>query len=202
MMAAMMLPAVAPVATIYLRAIATRSSGVTRGLRTGGLVVGYLGMWAATGILAFAAAWGGSRLARQAPGVAPWVAAAVLAAAGLYQLTPFKDRCLRHCRSPLGQLLHVGSYSGRLRDVRAGLYHGGYCLGCCWALMAVLIPVGVMNLAWMVGLSLVVFFEKTWRRGRVLGIAFGLGLLAFACLVPWHPGLVPGLHAGVGMRMG
>ena len=76
---------------------------------------------------------------------------AAFAAAGLYQLTPLKDLCLSHCRSPLGLLLHYGSYRGKARDLRVGVHHGGYCLGCCWALMVILIAVGVMNIAAMVG---------------------------------------------------
>ena len=75
-----------------------------------------------------------------------WAAAAALAVAGIYQFTPLKATCLRHCRSPLSVLLHVGNFTGPLRDVRVGVWHGGYCLGCCWSLMLVLVAVGVMNM--------------------------------------------------------
>jgi predicted metal-binding membrane protein len=199
MMAAMMLPSVAPVGSLYLRSVRSHSSGARRALRLGGLMLGYLGAWAAFGMLAFAAAWAGGRLAVEAPSVAPWVGATALAAAGLYQLTPLKDRCLSHCRSPLGFLLHFGGYSGRWRDVRVGFYHAGYCVGCCWAFFVVLIAVGVMNLAWMAGLATVIFLEKTWRFGKALGIGFGIALLVLALFVPSHPGLVPGLHVDGGM---
>jgi predicted metal-binding membrane protein len=194
MMAAMMLPSVAPVVSLYLRTLRARSTNWTRTLRSASLVAGYLGAWVAFGILAFAAARAAGGLATGAPRTAAWVGAVLLAGAGVYQLTPLKDRCLRHCRSPLGFLLHFGSYTGRLRDLRVGLYHGGYCLGCCWALMVVLIAVGVMNLAWMAGLAAVVFVEKTWRHGKMFSVAFGLALIVFACFVPWHPSLIPGLH--------
>jgi predicted metal-binding membrane protein len=196
MMAAMMLPSVAPVGSVYLRTIRHRTTGALRALRVASLVAGYLGAWALFGALAFAAAWGAGRLASDAPGVAPWVAAAVLAAGGIYQLTPLKDRCLSHCRSPLGFLLHFGNYRGRLRDARTGFYHGGYCVGCCWGLMVVLIAVGVMNLAWMAGLAAVIFLEKTWRHGKVLALVVGVALVVYACFVPWYPGLAPGLHLG------
>jgi predicted metal-binding membrane protein len=73
--------------------------------------------------------------------------------AGLYQLTPFKDVCLRHCRSPLMQLLHYANFKRRWRDLRVGLHHGLYCVGCCWGLMAVLIAVGSMNVAAMAALA-------------------------------------------------
>jgi predicted metal-binding membrane protein len=194
MMAAMMLPSVAPVGSLYLRNVRSGSSGARRALRVGGLILGYLGAWTAFGVIAFAAAWAAGRVAVEAPAAAGWVGAAALAAAGAYQLTPLKDRCLSHCRSPLGFLLHFGGYSGRFRDVRVGLYHGGYCVGCCWALFVVLIAVGVMNLAWMAGLAAVIFLEKTWRFGKTLGVAFGVALLVLALFVPSHPELVPGLH--------
>ena len=197
MIAAMMLPAVAPVASLYLRGVRMQSTGAPRVFRVSALVTGYLGVWTAFGVAAFAAALGSERLADAAPRVAPWVGAAILAMAGLYQLTPLKDRCLRHCRSPLGLLLHLGNYSGRLRDLRAGLAHGSFCVGCCWALMAVLIAVGVMNVAWMAALAALVFLEKTWRYGKALGVAAGVGLVVLALLVPSHPGFVPGLHTGM-----
>jgi predicted metal-binding membrane protein len=199
MMAAMMLPSVAPVGSLYLRSVRSDSSGAHRTLRVGGVILGYLGAWTAFGVIAFAAAWAAGRVASEAPAAARWVGAAALAAAGLYQLTPLKDRCLSHCRSPLGFLLHFGGYAGKLRDVRVGIYHGGYCVGCCWALFVVLIAVGVMNLAWMAGLATVIFLEKTWRYGKTLGVAFGIALLILALFVPSHPALVPGLHLDGGM---
>lgn len=199
MMAAMMLPAVAPVGSMYLRSVRMRSSGWVRTLRVATLFGGYLAVWASVGVLAFGAAWGAGRLAAAAPRAALWAGAGILTVAGVYQLTPLKNRCLKHCRSPLGLLLHFGNFKGRLRDLRAGMAHGGYCLGCCWALMLVLIAVGIMNLAWMAALGIIIFLEKTWRHGKVLGIAFGIGLVVMALLVPAHPGLVPGLHAATGM---
>ncbi|SEM62364.1 DUF2182 domain-containing protein [Streptacidiphilus jiangxiensis] len=201
MMAAMMLPSVAPVVSLYLRTLRSQARGWRRAGRSTGLVIGYLCAWEAFGLAAFAAAWAGGELAARAPNAAPWVGAVVLAGAGLYQLAPLKDRCLRHCRSPLGFLLHFGTYSGRLRDLRVGLYHGGYCVGCCWGLMVVLIVVGVMNLAWMAGLAVVVFLEKTWRHGKVFSLVAGVALIGFACFVPGHPGLVPGLHLPPAMPM-
>jgi predicted metal-binding membrane protein len=107
--------------------------------------------------------------------------------AGLHQFTPLKARCLRQCRSPLGFLLHFGNYSGRLKDVRVGVYHGGYCVGCCWSLMLVLVAVGVMNMAWMAGLTAVVFVEKVWRSGKVFGYAVGGALILVGLLLAWLP---------------
>ena len=199
MMAAMMLPSIGPVVSLYARTLRARSTGWTRTLRSVSLVTGYLAAWVAYGLFAFAAAWAGGVLAGHAPRLAPWIGASVLATAGLYQLTPLKSRCLSRCRSPLGFLLHFGSYSGRLRDLRVGLYHGGYCVGCCWGLMVVLIAVGVMNLAWMAGLASAVLLEKTWSHGKGFSVIVGLAMIAFACFVPWHPSLLPGLQMQGGM---
>ncbi len=125
----------------------------------------------------------------------------LFASCGVYQLSSLKDRCLAHCRSPLALLLHYGSYRGRLRDVRAGAHHGGYCLGCCWGLMVILIAAGVMNVAAMIGLAAVVLIEKTWRRGPAAGRLAGVAALALAVAVVWFPWLAPGLHAPPPMMM-
>jgi predicted metal-binding membrane protein len=198
MMAAMMLPSVAPIGSMYLRGVRMQAAGWARALRVGGLVTGYVAVWAAFGAGAFVAAWGAGWLAGRTPQVALWTGSGILALAGVYQLTPLKDVCLKHCRSPIALLLHFGSFSGRTRDLRVGIYHGGFCVGCCWALMIVLIAVGVMNLAWMTGLAALIFLEKTWRYGKGLGIAFGIALIILAVFVPTHPGLVPGLQPASG----
>ena len=114
---------------------------------------------------------------------------------GLYQLSRLKDRCLAHCRSPLGLLLHYGSYRGRFRDLRVGAHHGGYCLGCCGALMVILVAVGVMNVAVMVGLAALVLAEKVWAWGPAAGRVAGAAALALAVATIWMPWLAPGLHA-------
>jgi predicted metal-binding membrane protein len=158
MMAAMMLPSVSPVASLYTRTIQGR-----RAIRIAGLVAGYLAVWAAAGVPAYGLAWLAGWLTGKHPSAAHVTAVAVFAVCGIYQLSPLKDRCLAHCRSPLGLLLHYGSYRGRSRDLRAGAHHGGYCLGCCWGLMVILIAVGVMNVAAMIGLAALVLIENVWR---------------------------------------
>jgi len=135
-----------------------------------------------------------ARLVSDHPGWATAVAVVVFASCGVYQLTPLKTRCLKHCRSPLSLLLHYGAYRGRLRDVRAGAHHGAYCLGCCWSLMALFVVVGVMNLAAMVVLAAVVLAEKLWVRGEVLARVVGVAALALAVAVIWVPALAPGLQ--------
>jgi predicted metal-binding membrane protein len=203
MMAAMMLPAVAPVGGLYARAIRTQAAGrQARTARVAGLVAGYLLAWAGFGLIAFAIADAAGRLAAQDPDTARWAGAAALVAAGVYQFTPAKNHCLSHCRSPLGVLLHVGGYRGRLRDVRAGLYHGAYCVGCCWGLMVALIVLGVMDLRWMAALAAVIVLERTWRHGWATAYAVGVGLIVLGLLAPSHPGLIPGLHGPAPMPMG
>jgi predicted metal-binding membrane protein len=199
MMAAMMLPALAPFTSTYLRSLRAVRSGQVRAARTAALVGGYFLTWIGFGVLAFAAAALSAFLAGNAADLAPWVGAIVLATAGVYQLTPLKDFCLRHCRSPVAFLLHVSGYRGRLRDVRVGMYHGVYCVGCCWGLMVVLIAVGVMNLAWMAVITVVIFLEKTWKHGPAFSRITGASLIVFALFVPAHPELLPGLHLAAGM---
>ena len=197
MMAAMMLPSVVPTASLYARTV--RSN---RTVRIAALVAGYLAVWAVAGVPAFGLAWLAGWVAGKHPGVAHLLAVAVFAASGVYQLSRLKDRCLARCRSPLALLLHYGSYRGRSRDLRAGAHHGAYCLGCCWGLMVILIAVGVMNIAAMIGLAAVVLIEKTWRWGTTAGRAAGVSALVLAVAVIWLPWLAPGLHAAPSMMMG
>ena len=120
----------------------------------------------------------------------PLALGAVLVAAGLYQLTPLKRVCLDHCRSPFA---FVTALAGRTAGaLRMGVGHGAYCLGCCWALFAVLVAAGVMSLAWMLLLTLVVFAEKVLPLGRraspMIGVALivlGLLVASGALLMPW-----------------
>ena len=189
MMAAMMLPAVAPLASVYSRTVRTH-----RAVRLTAFALGYLTVWAAAGVPAFALALGAGRLADGRPGIATAVAVAAYAGCGLYQLTSWKDRCLRHCRSPIALLLQYGSYRGPLRDFAAGAHHGAFCAGCCWALFVVLVVLGVMNLAAMAVLAAVVLLEKLWSRGVGFSRAVGLVALALAVAVIWVPALAPGLH--------
>ena len=157
MMTAMMLPSVAPVASLYVRAMP--GTGGRRWWRLALFVGGYLLVWTTSALPAYL-------LLRIVDGLVAgeswgrWIAATVFVVGGLYQLTPLKQRCLVHCRSPLGLLLHYGSYRGRTRDLRAALRHGAYCLGCCWALMLLFVAFGAMNIAAMVGLAAVVLTEK------------------------------------------
>jgi predicted metal-binding membrane protein len=121
-----------------------------------------------------------------------WVAGATLIAAALYELTPLKDVCLAKCRSPLG--FPLGSWrDGRAGALRMGARHGGWCVGCCWALMASFFALGVMSIAWMAFVAALIAAEKTlpWRRLATYGTA-GI-LLALGLLLLAAPDAVPAL---------
>jgi predicted metal-binding membrane protein len=194
MMAAMMFPSVAPVAVLWTRLITGASAGLARAARMSLFIGGYLLAWAAVGAAAFAALVGTGRLLDASPTAAKWLGVGIFAAAGIYQLTPWKDWCLSRCRSPVGALMYYAGFKGRSRDVRVGLHHGATCVGCCWGLMVLLIAVGVMNVPAMAALAAVIFIEKIWRYGKPFGRTVGLALLATGALAIWFPWLLPGLH--------
>jgi predicted metal-binding membrane protein len=197
MMAAMMFPSVAPVAIIWSKVIGATSDGWRRAWRLSSFVAGYLVAWAAFGVAAYLALWGTQRLLEVWPSSAPWLGAAILAVAGIYQVTPAKQACLRHCRSPISALLHYGNYQGPAKDLRVGTHHGLYCVGCCWGLMLILVAVGVMNIGAMVALAVIIFVEKIWRHGAGLSQVIGVALLVMAALAPFLPWLLPGLKSSM-----
>ena len=195
MMSAMMLPSVAPVAVLWTRLISGASAGFGRVTRMSMFLGGYLLVWAAFGAVAFAALAGADRLLTASPTAAKWLGVAIFITAGIYQLTPWKDWCLRHCRSPIGALMYYLGFKGPSRDARVGLHHGATCAGCCWGLMILLVAVGVMNVAVMAALAMVIFVEKLWRYGKPFAQAVGVVLVAIGVLAIWFPWLLPGLHA-------
>jgi predicted metal-binding membrane protein len=192
MMTAMMAPAVAPVASLYARTITSN-----RGARLSLFLAGYILVWALVGIPAYAVLRLVDRVAANSGTTMRTIAVGVLIAAGGYQLSPLKARCLRHCRSPLAQLLRYGNLKGRWRDLKVALHHAGYCLGCCWALMALFVAFGVMNLWAMVGLAAVVVSEKVLRRGEAIGRLAGAACLVLAALVVASPSVARALIPGV-----
>ena len=194
MMAAMMFPSVAPMVVVWVRSVSVRATAWQRVNGVVQFLAGYLIVWAAFGLLAYVALVGAGRLVETSPTAAEWSGVAIFAIAGIYQLTPLKEVCLRHCRSPVGSLFHYASFRGPARDLRVGMHHGVYCVGCCWGLMIVLIAVGAMNIGVMAALAVVILVEKVWKYGRSFSKAVGGGLLLAAILVPWLPWLLPGLH--------
>jgi predicted metal-binding membrane protein len=193
MMSAMMLPSAAPIVVLSHRmAVGSRH---TRLVHTSILVVGYLAVWALFGLgvylLQVALSTGASAAGIPADWW-PFLVAGTLVAAGAYQFTPLKDRCLRQCRSPFSFVLTHwrGGLGGSLR---LGVDHGIYCVGCCSALMVVLVVAGGMGLAWVALIALVVFAEKLLPRGRLAARAVGILLIALGVGVAAWPGLASGL---------
>jgi len=183
MMVAMMIPAAAPVVLLYARAGAAQS---TARPATGAFVAGYLGVWGLFSLCAALLQDGLQRLGVLAPmtmdASARWLAAAILVAAGLYQLSPLKGACLAHCRNPAAFLARHYR-AGGAGALRMGALHGAFCLGCCWLLMALLFVGGVMNLAWIALLSVLVAGEKLLPGGRRVGQAAGIGFILWGALV-------------------
>jgi predicted metal-binding membrane protein len=191
MMAAMMLPSLAPVVLTHAR---LRTGSLPPIAATAAFVAGFLGSWAAAGLLGYALfdaarSLGIGFLAWDEAG--RYVASGVLFGAALYELTAVKDTYLRHCRRP-GLLLEDWR-PGRLGAVRMGIEHGGICIGCCWALMAALFALGVMSVGWMALIAVLIAAEKLfpWKRAAVLGVAIVLAVLALAVAIA--PEDLPGL---------
>jgi predicted metal-binding membrane protein len=195
MMAAMMLPAVAPMVLVFSRVSRERARRGRAYVPTFVFVAGYLVAWAGFGLAAYAifravTALGPGFLAWDRAG--PWIAGGAIAAAGVYQLTPLKQVCLRHCRTPLHFVFH-GWRDGWLGALRMGAVHGAYCVGCCWGLMVILFSLGVMSVLWMVVVATIVFAEKVTPAGARLSRALAVGFVAVGLWMAVAPGSVPGL---------
>ena len=179
MKAAMMLPTAAP--TILLFATINRKQRDTGHphVATSIFALGYLAAWAGFSLVAVILQWGFERTGILSPMLVAtneMFGAFLLLAAGVYQLTPIKHACLRHCRSPL-EFLSTHWRRGAGGALRMGLVHGAFCVGCCWFLMGLMFFGGLMNLYWVAGLALFVLFEKTLPAGHWLGYATGVALL-------------------------
>lgn len=182
MMVAMMTPSVVPMVLLYaMVAEPLTTSGRTLG-PTALFAAGYLAAWIAFSAVAALAQCSLEALALLTPMMTASsreLGAAVLFLAGAYQWSPAKDACLGSCRSPLAFIQrHGGFRSSAAASLRLGFLHGGYCIGCCWALMAVLFVTGVMSLLWIAVLMLTVLLEKSMPRGR--GFARVTGSIALA----------------------
>jgi predicted metal-binding membrane protein len=181
MMIAMMVPSAAP--TVLLHAALTRKTAKTAHAPRLATVflAGYLVAWAGFSVLATALQWALELHGYLSPTMMALVgnslAGAVLLLAGVYQLTPLKNVCLDHCRSPF-QFLLTRHRAGLGGVFRMGLEHGSYCLGCCWFLMALLFVGGIMNLYWIAGLALFVAVEKLAPMGGLFGRIAGGGMIA------------------------
>jgi predicted metal-binding membrane protein len=188
MMIAMMLPTIAPITLAYLSVTRRHGRGVFLTLI---FIAGYLFVWSAVGVLpllvfkAFAPLSENAALLQWVPALA----GAILFLAGAYQFTRWKRICLDHCQSPIALVGTHDFDAGPATGWHAGVSHGLYCLGCCWALMAVLLVVGLMNLVWMAGIVALFLLEKSWR-GLVVARLAGVALLVLGAAVIAHPALL------------
>ena len=181
---AMMLPSSLPLVNLFRTIVAERADADRLVLR---LVIGYLGMWAFFGILAYR----GDAIVHRALEALPefataasWIGAMILLAAGVYQFTPLKQICLEKCRSPYSFV--VEHWRGRRAGWDAlwlGVRHGLFCVGCCWTLMLLMFAVGGANLGWMLALGAVMAAERTTRWGRYVTRPLGVALTGVAVLL-------------------
>ena len=192
MMIAMMFPAVVPMVLIFSKVHGERKARNEGSIPTWVFVSGYLIVWAFFGVLAY---FGGLLVdysAMSFPKLKAYstvIGGVVLIAAGLYQLTPLKNACLTHCRSPLHFIMHKWR-EGYLGAFLMGIDHGVYCLGCCWGLMLVLFVVGVMNLTWMGILTLVILVEKISKHGVMISKVVGGLLLILGLVIAIQQGIL------------
>ena len=197
MMAAMMFPSIAPMVMMHVRIQEGRRERGQAGVAgaTALFVGGYLLAWSAAGLIGYGIFQLGKALTGDLfswDDAGPYLAGGIVCGAAIYQLTPLKDVCLRHCRSPFAFLMQHW-HAGRLGSLRMGVVHGGWCIGCCWALMAALFALGVMSLGWMAFIAALIAVEKLlpWKTLANRGIAALLLVLGLA--IAFTPASVPGL---------
>jgi predicted metal-binding membrane protein len=182
MMFGMMVPSAAPMILIYVRVgrEAEKKSKALAG--TAYFVAGYLLAWTAFSLIATTGQWMLERASLLTPMMASKstiVGGIVLVAAGVFQWMPLKDICLNHCQAPLMFIQRHGGFRRQpLGSLRIGLHHGLYCIGCCWALMALLFVGGIMNVLWIAGIAILVLAEKVIPLGNILSRVAGVGFIA------------------------
>jgi predicted metal-binding membrane protein len=189
MMAAMMLPSALPMIGLYAATQRNARALVRAGAVTA-FVAAYIGLWALSGLPMY---FSSLALMAATPGVLVNVTAGVLVIAGVFQLSPLKLSCLRRCRGPLG--FFMGHWRGGWRGgLTMGWAHACYCLGCCWALMIVLVVAGAMGLPWVLLIGCVVAAEKLLPGGEWIARASGGALVLLGGAVLVHPGLAATLR--------
>lgn len=181
MMVAMMTPSAAPMVLMFANLNRRRRAQQGLFVPTGVFLLGYLVVWTGFSSLATVAQWGLHAAALLSPmmvSTSPILGGALLLAAGIFQWTPLKHTCLRHCRSPMGFMMHEWR-EGTWGAFVMGLKHGSYCVGCCWFLMALLFVAGVMNLLWIAAIAGFVLLEKVVPVGHWVGRVAGVLLIGW-----------------------
>jgi len=184
MMVAMMLPSTMPMLLLYRRAAAYRGAEHL-GQAMFVLGSGYFFVWSLFGVVAYLIGVIITRSAMHSVTFSralPFAGGLALCTAGIYQLTPWKSACLKHCRDPL-TLVADHLHRGRFGALRIGIHHGAFCAACCWALMLIQLVLGVMNLTAMVAVAVVIALEKLLPRGERLARAVGLAAIAAGAII-------------------
>ncbi|WFP77051.1 DUF2182 domain-containing protein [Mesorhizobium sp. WSM4906] len=203
MMVAMMFPTAAPMILTFHQVQAGKRGRGETFVSTWVFAAGYMLIWGAMGVLAFAGAAGSEVLAAYvglSTATAARIGGALLMAGGAYQLSPLKYLCLAKCRTPVGFIL-TSWRDGQWGAVRMGVQHGLFCLGCCWLLFLALFPIGIMNLAAMAVVTLLIFAEKTLPSGERIAKVSGVALLLYGATVLVFPQALPTFQPADAMTM-
>ena len=184
MMVAMMIPSAAPMILLFTALNRKNANGDKRAIAA--FVSAYVIAWGAFSLVATLCQWGfehwGVLSLTSMKITKLWLGGGVLIAAGIWQLTPFKHSCLRHCRSPIHFFAQEWK-AGAIGAFRMGWDHGLFCLGCCWILMALLFYGGVINMWWIAGLALYVLIEKAIPFGQWIGNFTGILLIVWGAVL-------------------
>ena len=203
MMVAMMFPTAAPMILTFHRVQAGKRERGQAFVATWVFVAAYMVVWSLSGLVAYAGALAAEAVAARlmlSPATAARIGGVILVVAGVYQLTPLKDRCLAKCRTPISFIM-TSWRDGTAGALRMGLLHGFYCLGCCWLLFVILFPLGIMNLVAMAAVTLVVLAEKALPWGRPIARVTAAALVAYGLLVLAAPQVLPTFMTDAGMVM-
>src|SRR5262245_35022617 len=201
MMVAMMFPTAAPMILTFHKIQASKRQRGDAFVSTWVFVAAYILECTFAGVAVYAGALAADPTAARAAlslATAARIGGTVLVAACIYQLTPLKDLCLSKCRTPITFIM-MSWRDGAAGALRMGLLHGAYCLGCCWLLFVILFPLGIMNIAAMVIITLVIFAEKTLPWGRLAPRAAAVALVLYGALVITTPELLPTFQKDNGM---
>jgi predicted metal-binding membrane protein len=200
MMVAMMFPSAAPMILTFHKVQVSKRQRGDAFVATWVFVAAYMLVWTLCGVAAYGGAVVTEMIAMRAalsPVATTRIGGAILVAAGLYQLTPFKAFCLSKCRTPISFIM-TSWRDGGCGALRMGVLHGVYCLGCCWLLFVILFPLGVMNISAMAVITLVIFAEKTSAWGRAVARTTAVVLVAYGAMALATPHILPVFMEGGG----
>ncbi|WP_220767451.1 DUF2182 domain-containing protein [Shewanella sp. MBTL60-007] len=181
MMVGMMMPSATPMIMLFAKISRTRRQRSAEFVSSNLFILGYLLIWSLYSLIITLVQWQLHELTLMTPMMQsgnPIFSGILLIIIGIYQISPLKQQCLNHCRSPLNFLMTQWQ-EGNLGAIKMGLKHGQYCVGCCWLLMALLLIVGVMHIGWILALSILILLEKVVSWPEAINIGICLACLGF-----------------------